>query len=309
MIALPRVVIVGDRNSGKTTFLGLLYMAQVKSGSDKADDFRFHASFESMDEISGAFQRMMSGGFPDAATKEGLREVAFRLGYRRLGRGVLSRQRSKGWVSEDFVSFQLIVLRAFEDEVARAREGGSIGDATLRDALGCHAIVILVDAGKLAAEDKGPSEAPLAKYDIALESLLTAIEHSRAHGARSTLHPILMFSKFDRVTPEALRLADLENGPPGIKKKGARKAYAAALLDRNLPRTMDKLRSRERRGIEFAPPSYFFSWVRTDAGQSGRADRIRLRRSGAIGWEPDYSSDEYLGFLECLWDIGAETSD
>jgi len=304
---VPRVVIVGDRNSGKTTFLGLLYAAQVKSGSDKADDFRFHASFESMDEITGAFQRLMSGGFPDAATKEGLREVTFRLGYRRAGLGRLSRQRAKAWTVDGFVSFQLMILRAFEDEVTRSREGGSIGDATLRDALNCDGMVIMVDAGKLATEDDGDREAPLGKVDLAVESLMTAIQHSRAHGPGSTLYPIFMFSKFDRVAPDALRLVDVEDEPPRINKKGARAVYASALLDRNLPRTMAKIRSRERRGIEFAAPSFFFSWVRTENAGSGRVERVRLRRSGAIGWEPDYSSDEYLGFLECLWDIGART--
>src|SRR2546430_16396795 len=89
-LLVPRVVIVGDRNSGKTTFLGLLYAAQVKFGSDKADGFRFHASFEFLDEISGGFQRLMSGGFPDAATKAGVRQIALRLGHRRSRLGILA---------------------------------------------------------------------------------------------------------------------------------------------------------------------------------------------------------------------------
>src|SRR5947199_69510 len=35
--------LLGDRASGKTTFLGLLYAAQVKYGTGVTDDFRFHA--------------------------------------------------------------------------------------------------------------------------------------------------------------------------------------------------------------------------------------------------------------------------
>jgi len=306
---VPRVVIVGDRNSGKTTFLGLLYTAQVKSGSDKADAFRFHAGFESVDEVTGVFERLMSGSFPDSAAKEGVRDVSFRLGYRRPGRGILSRQRSKGWGSDAFVSFRLIVLKAFENEMARPGEGSSVTDATLRDALGSEAMVIVVDATKLTAADKDPQLVPLRKFDAAVDSLLTSIQHSRAHGAQTVFHPIFMFSKFDRVNPEALRLANLEDAPPGVKKKGPRAAYAKALLDRNLPKTMARVRSRERRGMEFAEPSYFFSWVRTDDAVRGGAERVRLRRSGAVGWEPDYSSDEYLAFLERLWDIAAQIKD
>lgn len=306
---MPRIVIVGDRGSGKTTFLGLLYTAQVKSGSDKADDFRFHAAFESLDEISGVFQRLMSGGFPDAATKEGLREVTFRLGYRTPGRGILSRQRSQGWASDAFVSFQLIVLKAFEDEIARHREGSSITDATLRDALVSDAIVIMVDARKLGAADEDPQVGPWGKYDAALESLLSTIQRSRAHDERTLLYPIFVFSKFDQVDPEATRLANVEGTPPAVSKKGPRAAYAKTLLDRSLPRTMAKVRARERQALEFATPSYFFSWVRTEEAAPGQAERIRLRRRGAVGWEPDYSTDEYLAFLECLWDIGAHTRD
>src|SRR3989442_4769049 len=115
---VPRVVIVGDQNSGKTTFLGLLYAAQVKFGSDKADGFRFHAAFESLDEISGVFQRLMSGSFPDAATKEGVREIAFRLSHRRTGLGILSRTKARGSSSESPRSFQLIILQSFQDEMA-----------------------------------------------------------------------------------------------------------------------------------------------------------------------------------------------
>src|SRR2546426_553685 len=91
---MPRVVIVGNRNSGKTTFLGLLYAAQVKFGSEKADDFRFHASVESLDELSGVFQRLMSRGFPDSATKEGIREVTFRLSPPRARLGILGRRQA-----------------------------------------------------------------------------------------------------------------------------------------------------------------------------------------------------------------------
>lgn len=306
---MPRVVIVGDKNSGRTTFLGLLYTAQVKFGSDKADGFRFHAAFESLDEIANVFQRLMSGSFPDSATKEGIREITFRLGYRRPVRGIFSRQRSRGWASDGFVSFNMVMLKAFEDEMARPGERSSIADATLRDALGSDAMVIMVDARKLATAAEDPALAPLGKYDAAVESLLSAIQRSRAHGARALFHPIFVFSKFDRVDPAALRLATLDNAPPAISKKRPRAAYAKALLDRNLPRTMAKLAARERRALEFAEPSYFFSWVRTDEAVSAGAERVRLRRSGAGGWEPDYSSDEYLAFLECLWDIGAATKD
>ena len=40
--------ILGDRACGKTTFLGLLYAAQVKYGTRVVDSFRFHAPLQSL---------------------------------------------------------------------------------------------------------------------------------------------------------------------------------------------------------------------------------------------------------------------
>lgn len=304
---MPQVVIVGDRDSGKTTFLGLLYAAQVKSGSDKADDFRFHATFESLDEITGVFQRLMSGGFPDSATKEGIREISFHLGYRRTGRGIGSLLRPRGWDPGAFALFRFILLRTLENEISRLGKGSSVANGTSRNVLESDAIAILVDSRKLAVNAEDSQVGSMGKYDAAVESLMTAIQRWREHGGRRLLYPIFIFSKFDSVEPDALRVANVEAAPPGITKRGPRAAYAEALLDRSLPRTMAKVRARERRGLKFAKPSYFFSWVHTEGAVPGRSERVRLRHSGVVGWEPDYSRDEYLAFLECLWEIATRT--
>ena len=305
---MPRVVIVGDHNSGKTTFLGLLYAAQVKFGSDKADGFRFHAAFESLDEISGVFQRLMSGSFPDAATKEGVREIAFRLSYRRTGLGILSRRRLRGSSPDASAPFQLILLKSFEADMARSRDEGSVAHGTLSSALTSDAIVIMVDATSLAVADEEGELAPLGKYDEAVEALLMAIKRSRDQAEGKLLYPIFVFSKFDRVDPEVLRRANLNAAPPDVSKKGPHAEYAKRLVDRSMPKTVAIIQSGGRRGLRFATPSYFFSWVRSDEPVPGRDQRIRLRRSGAIGWEPDYPSDEYLAFLECLGRIAADTT-
>src|SRR2546425_12541716 len=216
---MPRVVIVGDRNSGKTTFLGLLVAAQVKVGSDKADGFRFHAAFESLEEISGVFQRLMSGSFPDAATKEGVREIAFRLSHRRTGLGILSRRKSRGSSPESSALFRLILLKSFEDEMARSGNGGSVDQRTLSSALTGDAIVIMVDSTSLAAAGEEGELAPLGKYDEAVASLLMAIQRSRDQAQDKFLHPIFVLSKFDQVDAEVLRRVDLGGGRMVERKK------------------------------------------------------------------------------------------
>jgi len=201
----------------------------------------------------------------------------------------------------------LILLKSFEDEVARSRNGGSVDHETLSGALASDAIVIMVDATSLAVADEEGELAPLGKYDEAVEALLMAIKRSRDRAEGKSLYPIFVFSKFDRVDPEVLRRANLEATPPDVTKKGQHAEYAKRLLDHSMPKTMAAIRSGGRRGLQFAKPSYFFSWVRTDEPVPGRDERIRLRRSGAVGWEPDYPSDEYLAFLECLGGIAADT--
>jgi len=306
---MPNIVVVGDRDSGKTTFLALLYAAQVKSGSDRADDFRFHVAYESLDEISGVFQQVMSGNFPDAAAKEGIRGITFHLGYRRSRFGILSRLRSRGWTPGTPASVRLIVVRNLADEMDRFRKGSSFANAALRDVFESDAIAILVDGRKLALAEEGPQLGSMGKYDDAVDALLTPMQGSRGRGDRSSLHPIFVFTKFDSVDSEALHAAKMEDAPPEVRKTGLRTAYAEALLDHNLPNTMAKIRARDPRGLKFTAPSYFFSWVRTEAAAPGRRERIRLRRSGGGGWEPDYSKDEYLALLERLSKIARDAGE
>ncbi len=303
---MARIVIVGDRDSGKTTFLTLLYATQVKSGSDAADNFRFHVAIDSMDEISGVFQQVMSGGFPDSAAKEGIRGITFHLGYRKSGLGILSRLRSRGWTPGAPASLRFVLLRNLEDEMDRFRKGSSLTNAMLRDVLDSDAIAILVDGRKLALPDEDRQLGAMGKYDGAVDALLAAMQGSRGRGSRRSLHPIFVFTKFDSVDPKALHTANVEGAPPDAKKTGPRTAYADALLDHNLPNTIARIRARENRGATFTTPSYFFSWVRTDAALPGRHERIRLRRSDGGGWEPDYSKDEYRALLECFWEIARD---
>src|SRR3989454_277070 len=58
--------LLGDRASGKTTFLGLLYSAQVKYGTGVQDDFRFHAPIQSLNIMSAVYEGMKDGRFPSA---------------------------------------------------------------------------------------------------------------------------------------------------------------------------------------------------------------------------------------------------
>jgi len=306
---MPHVVIVGDRESGKATFLSLLYATQVKSGSDASDAFRFHADVDSLDEISEAFEQLMSGSFPDSATKEGMRGITFHLGYRKAGRGVLSRLRSRGWDAGGSIALHFILVRNVEEEMSRFLRGSSLTNADLREVLESDAIAILVDSTKLGPRTEDRTVGPMDRYDTAVESLLSAVRRSRPRGSRRPIHPIVVFSKFDSVDPKALLTANLAGAPPHVKKTRPRSAYAEALLEASLPRTIERVRARDRDASPFAKPSYFFSSVRTEAATAKQRAKIRLRRTNGAGWGPDYSADEYRALLERLWTIASNAGE
>ena len=301
--ASMRVLIVGDSNSGKTTFLGLLYATQVRSGSDKADSYRFHAPPESLEEISLVFQQLMSGAFPDAVTKQAVGGISFQVGYRRSGF-----LHGREWAPGPSPTLRFSLLRNAVEAISRLRMRSAVADAGLKDLDDSDAVAILVDSTKLVAAGETPGR-PLSDYDGAIESLLNEIQRSQESGGRRLLHSIFVFSKFDRVRPEVLRAANVAAAPPPVGKIGPRAAYAEALLNRNLPRTLAKLGARERGDLRFAKSVCFFSWVRVEETANGQPGRIRLRRSEMAGWEPDYSSLEYLALLQYLGSIAVRSGD
>ena len=303
---MPHVVIVGDRGSGKTTVLALLYAAQVKSGATRADDFRFHVGLESLEEISEVFQQLMSGSFPDSAAKEGITSITFHMASRKAGLGLLSRLRSQGWNPGASASLHFVLLRNLDDEMARYRTGSSLANTKLRDVLESDAMIILVDSTKLVASGQEDPVAAMTTYDAAVESLVSAVQRSRGRGSVRRFHPIFIFSKFDSVHKEALRGAGLDGTPPTIRETSRRAAYARALLDTNLKKTIARITAREVQGVRFATPSYFFSRVATEEATGNRKERVRLRQTQGGGWEPDYSADEYLALLESLRKIATE---
>src|SRR5204862_6884053 len=70
----------GDRASGKTTYLGLLYSAQVKYGTGVQDDFRFHAPIGSLNLMSAVYEGMKDGRYPSATLKEEMTELGLIFG-------------------------------------------------------------------------------------------------------------------------------------------------------------------------------------------------------------------------------------
>ncbi len=303
-----QAAILGDRGAGKTTFLGLLYTTLVQSGSGKDDELRFHASYESFEEVTALFQQLMSGGFPDSAIKEGLHELSFTLGLGKARRG-LFRRGAKTWNADTATSVHFTLPGSLGEERPGFIEGSTIGTGPWRDVLDADALILLADSTKLAPKGDPAERGPTASYDGQVDALFSAIQRWRSRSGHEFLHPVFLLSKFDSVSPEVLKAADLDSDPPELSKSEARAAYASALLEPNLPHTLATIRGKSRGRLRFGEPAYFFSWVRREAKAPDAPEKIKLRRMEGGGWEPDYPREEYLALLEHLADVAARTKD
>ena len=303
-----QAAILGDRESGKTTFLGLLYATLVRSGSEKEDELRFHASYESLEEVTSLFQQLMSGAFPDAAIKEGLHELSFTLGLRKTRHGMFHRASAK-WNADAATNVHFTLPGSLGDERPGFLQGSTIGTGPWRDVLDADALILLADSTMLAPKGDTPERGPMATYDGQVDAVFSAIARWRSRSGHELVHPVFILSKFDSVSADVLKAAELGSEIPELAKHDARAAYASALLEPNLPHTLSTLRGKNRGRLRFGEPAYFFSWVRRDAKANDAEGKIKLRRMDSGGWEPDYSREEYLGFLEHLADVAARTKD
>lgn len=304
-----RVAIVGDHGSGKTTFLGLLYAALVSAGADRTDNLRFHAGYESLEEITLLFQRLMSGSFPDAATKEGVHGMRLELALRRPKAGGLSRLGPKGWTADVSTTIHFTLAGDLPEEGDRVLRPTSKDHETWGDVLDSDVLLIFADVTTIVPKGADGKPDAAMPSDAPLASLLSTIERWRSKGGRRTLHPIFVLSKFDLISPQVRRAAGLSANPPGVDETAARASYATSLLASTLPRTLAKVESPERGRLRLARPAYFFSWVRTEPRGPGRADKIRLHRADGAGWEIDASKAEHLALIERLAEIASQTKD
>ena len=300
--------ILGDRGAGKTTFLGLLYATLVHSGAGKDDTLRFHASYESLEEVTTLFQRLMSGGFPDSAIKEGLHELRFTLGLGKARRGLLHRGATT-WNADTAASVHFTLPGSLGEERPAFIEGSTIGTGPWRDVLDADALILLADSTKLAPKRETAERGSMAGYDGHVDALFSAIQRWRSRSGHEFLHPVFLLSKFDGLDPAVLKASDLEPDPPELAKGAARAAYASALLQPSLPHILATIRGKSRGRLRFGEPAYFFSWVRREAGAPGAPERIKLRRMESGGWEPEYPRQEYLALLGHLADIAGHTKD
>ena len=317
--------ILGDRACGKTTFLGLLYAAQVKYGTRVVDTFRFHAPLQSLRLMSQVYEGMKDARFPGATLKDEMTEIGFVFGYRKALSGRLPTVlKEKNWVNP-FSKLQFAAYDVSGEDVQEFIETGVAASPIIQQLLKSHVVVILVDCSKMTTEIDSPIFRQMLKYDSEVASLLVSLqtykkqEFSRMKSqglnvGSPVIYPAMVLSKFDCVRDEVLVKLGLHRGVPPKGEKRRRKEYAEALLRVFMPQTLSQIRGGKVAGVNFDQAAYFFSWVKTETAEAGMqpvgAPRIvRKGFSADGGAEPDFSYEDYVAFIEHFRDVANKVPD
>ncbi|MCI4360248.1 MAG: hypothetical protein L3J91_00935 [Thermoplasmata archaeon] len=306
---MSTALVLGEPGSGLTTFVGLLYAAQVRLGIDDADEFRFSADRESIRWIGEIYSSLTDGRFPDAGADGEQPPLSFVLGFRRGRLRGLARRA----VSEDgeFDTVRLQVGGLLAADIAELERHDAVLDAGTRRLLRSPVVVPLIDATRLAGSGSETDDRPMARYDRVLAGTLTVLGKFLAaepdRRARR-MYPVLVVTKFDRISAAALRRLGAPSGPPDGWTTPERHEVGNRLLTDDLPATRKVLCERGSMAARVDPPSWYFSRLTTE--ERGGETRIARRpRPPLGGWEPDYPFEEYRSFLLRLGELAHRQPD
>ncbi len=301
---MSSALVLGDRGSGLTTFVGLLYTAQVRLGIDAADEFRFHAEREAIRQLEAIYGEIGAGRFPSRDADWEDRPLSFVFGYRQGKIRGLGRHEGAEGIGFDTVELQFSSL--LTGAVVEVRDHNAVFDASMRRSLRSQIVIPLIDASTLSPEPNGGPESPVARQDRTLAGTLDllgkflATEPDR-HARR--LYPLFVVTKTDMLELETLRRLDAPSGLPEEWSPEARRALGFRLLRTYFPETAAFLEARRRAsGVTVAPPDWYFSRLSTE----GSGHELKIQRRSRVpvgGWEPVYSFEEYRALIESLGKI------
>jgi hypothetical protein len=321
--------ILGDRASGKTTFLGLLYAAQVKYGTKFQDTFRFHAPPDSLKVMSAVYEGMKGGNFPGATLKDEITELSFIFGYRgwkgkfeaKLPQALRERLNQR---VNPFFTLEFGVYDVSGEDVEEYIESGVAASPIIQQLLKSVIIVILVDCSKMTKDIDSPAFKKMVSYDTAIAKLLVNFqtykkqeyERQKSQGMDvnpPVIYPVIVLAKHDMISDEILSQLGLHREAPPASNFMQRRKYAETLLGVFLKQSLSQLKGGRIVGVNFDQSAYFCSWIHTETAEGmatpGKPRIVRKKFSTEGVGEPDFSYDEYVAFIEHFRDIAKKMPD
>jgi len=294
-------LVVGDRGSGLTTFVGLLYAAQLRLGTEEGDQFRFSADRESIRQLEGIYGELVAGRFPEWDADWDTHPLSFVFGFRS---GTLPRLGGAG-VRHDggFDSCRVQVGGISVESVAELAEHDAILEEPTRRLLRSPVVIPLVDASRLWPLTDEMDRRPLGNYDRMLAAtldLLSRFVSANPHRKLRTLYPMFVVTKLDQCPAETLGRCRIPRGDPAGWPAGTRESVGENILASYLPETLRRFPTTTGRGAgTIALPKWFYSSLQLVPGPDG----LRIARRSRIpvgGWEPEYPFEEYRTLIRQL---------
>ena len=147
------ISIIGNRASGKTTFLVLLYAAQIKYSEVSDGEFRFFIDPRSIKAISNEYNRMQMGKWPTDKLVKKNRMVSFLIGLNESGSkskflNIFNKEKTIQTTSLDFSMFDLI-----DTEISKVIDSNTMSfintTQKVESLLNSRLVVILLDSSKV----------------------------------------------------------------------------------------------------------------------------------------------------------------
>ena len=306
---MSSALVVGDAGAGLTTFVGLLYTAELRLGTELSDDFRFSADRETIRELEAIYGELVAGRFPERDVNWEEHPLSFVLGFRAGRWAPFVRGRSNGEGSFDTVRIRVGGISA--QEIAELEEHDAILEESTRRLLRSPVVLPLVDGSRLARNEDEGGEALRLRFDRSLATTLRVLSrflHAERRRTARVLQPLFVLTKFDRCTAGTLSELEAPTGPPHTWSSEARAAFGARVLRSFLPRTSEVLDGGSGgRELRIASPRWFFSSLKVLA--DGAHPRILRRSRFPLGaWEPEYPFEEYRALIEELGHLARSKS-
>jgi hypothetical protein len=286
-------VVLAEPGAGSTTFLGLMYAAMVRLGTERTDRFRFTSPPESMTRLARLYAQLMTGELPETPTDADVTELRVELAFRRPPSPWDRLRGDHGFDPADRVGCRWVRM-GFESLGGTLRGQGP-GTAMSAGITTCRVPIIV-----LPATSSSPSAVPPEARDIQLRAVLEALAPSLPSGRRPAtggLHPIVVFTRVDGLPTDELRRFGLDSSLDETTLRNARGPLGQALMERLIPLT-HALCVSPNRGMEV--PEVFFSYLRVERDNADGSARLAMRTTADHHREPIYPVGEYRGVIERL---------
>ena len=300
--------VLGDRGCGKTTFLALLYAAQIKysNESENKDAFRFYASPSSLNFMGDMYNHLRGGGWPEATMKGQQTNVSFIFGFKKFGISVLPEWiQKRDWI-KPFSTIKFSVYDvAGEDinDIIRTPDGVFSEDLPddVKNLLESRIVVILIDASRITAKPRSKPYIDMLEYDkktATLISIIAKYNSKKENPKQRKIYPIFVFTKFDSINEKILDAMHLKAKPPEYKESDARREFSETILRNFFGQTLAIIKGGKLMNVSFDSSTYFFSEIATEFNEDGiPIPTVKVMDEG-IGHELDFMYNEYRWFLD-----------